>query len=428
MTYENAREYINSRLNYGIQPGLGRITHLLELMGEPQEKLKFVHVAGTNGKGSTSSMIAACASEAGYKTGLFTSPYISDFCDRIMIDGNMISHEALADIVEDIYAYVEKMDALDEHVTEFELITAIALEWFKRENCALVVLEAGLGGLEDSTNVIDAPLAAVITKIALDHMNILGSTIKEIAAQKCGIIKEGTTVVTYPVQDIDALETIYRCAAMGNCRVVMGSQNLEILSETLGSTVISYGGEEYELSMCGKHQPLNAVTAIETINVLNTKGFFIPTEAVKKGLKITKLPARLEIISKEPLVILDGSHNVNGVTELCKFIKAHLSGKKVNAVVGMLADKQVEEAMSMTAPLFDSIITVTPKNPRAMEAETLAKIISGFNEKVQACENVKEAVDKAADECDALVIFGSLYLAGEIRPYLIKKYGFCRQN
>lgn len=421
MNYKSVIDYINSRLSYGIKPGLDRIKELLDRMGNPQKKLNFVHVAGTNGKGSVSSMIASCASCAGYKTGLFTSPYISDFCDRIMINGNMIPHNTLAEITQDISLHIGKMDNAGNHVTEFELITAIALEWFSRENCDLVVLEAGLGGMEDSTNVIDSPEVAVITKIALDHMNILGSTIEEIAEKKCGIIKNGTTTVTYPAQNIDALEVIFRQTANKNGRIVTGTSP-KVISTSLNGTVMEYGEEQYEISMGGDHQPFNAVTAIEAINILKTKGYNIDSSSIKKGLKRTVLPARLEVISKSPLIILDGSHNVNGISELCTFINTHLSGKKLNAVIGMLADKQVEEAMKMIAPMFNSIITVAPQNPRAMSANALQEVVCKYNINVKASENVITAVEESGKECDGLIILGSLYLAGEIRPYLIEKH------
>lgn len=420
MNYNEAVKYIHSRLRFGMKPGLERIEKLLDFMGNPHFNMNFIHVAGTNGKGSTSAMIASSLTMSGKKTGLFTSPYISEFRERISIDGEMIPQEDLSNITMEMKSIIEKMENSGEIITEFELITAIALMWYREKNCDVVVLETGLGGRFDATNVIKNPLASVITKIALDHTAVLGDSIDKIAFEKCGIIKENGITVTYPEQDINALEVIYESSAKKNNRLICGNlQAVKILREDITGTEIEYGDLNIKIPLAGRHQIKNAVTAIETL-----KNLGVSSEDIVKGIGDTKFPARQEVISLNPLVILDGAHNPDGISTLKESLDRLLQGKKKIALMGMLEDKCIDKSLSIIAGCFDEIYAVEPENPRAVSAEIFAetarkycKIVTVYNDKLKAVEDALSSLNSET----ALICCGSLYLAGEIRANLIEK-------
>lgn len=421
MTYEESVNYIHSRLRFGMKPGLERIFKLLEKLGKPQDELEFVHIAGTNGKGSTAAMLSSVFSVSGKKTGLFTSPYITDFRERISVNGEMIPKSSLAEIVSYIAPIVNEMEQNGEIITEFELITALAFCYFKNENCGIVVLETGLGGRFDSTNVIKAPLASVITKISLDHTDILGDTISQITFEKCGILKQGGICVSYPEQESDALEVIFRESALKNNKVFIGNaKSVQILEESIHGTDFIYDGLEIKLPLAGIHQIKNAVTAITAAKVLNIKN-----KHIVKGISLTAFPARLELFSDNPIVILDGAHNPDGIKSLADFIGSNLSGYKIIAIMGMLEDKAADESLSLLAPYFSVIFAVTPDNPRGLSSDAFADFAGKYCPDVRPENNIKSALEKAfslLDESTALICCGSLYLAGEIRPFLTQKF------
>ncbi len=424
MTYEEALNKISSLLRFGMKPGLERVEKLLELLGSPQDKLKFVHVAGTNGKGSTCSLISSVLKKSRYKTGLYTSPYVTDFCERMQINGEMIPHDDLIALVEKTFPFVEQMAANDEIITEFEFITAIAMQWFAQSGCDIVVLEVGLGGRLDATNVIKTPLVSVITSISLDHTAILGDTVEQIANEKCGIIKENGITVCYPDQKPQALAVIQRIAAGRHNQFILADmKSVTPLSMNITGTGLEYRGLLVNLPFIGEHQVKNAVTALAAIEVLKNEGYNIADHSIEAGFSSASFPARLELLSLKPLVLLDGAHNPDGTAALAPAIGKYLKGKRIIAIMGVLADKDVTSVTQNLAGIFSHVITLAPSNPRAMSAENLAAHWKNLGTSTEPMANVDAALTKALGmlgDDDALLIFGSLYLAGDVRPRMLE--------
>ncbi|MDR1564786.1 MAG: bifunctional folylpolyglutamate synthase/dihydrofolate synthase [Oscillospiraceae bacterium] len=422
MTDQQAIEYIHSRLRFGICPGLERIAKLEAAVGNPQDSLPIIHLAGTNGKGSTASMLASILKEAGFKTGLFTSPYVTDFCERISINGEMIPQQALASCVERLAPIVSQMEAAGEVITEFELITVLALLWYREEGCNALVLETGLGGRFDATNTVKKPLLSIITKIAYDHMDILGDTLQKITFEKCGIIKKGVNVVSYPAQAEEALAVIMERTAQEGGKLIIGNTNAAtVTAESIFGTDMQYGGLKVRIPLAGRHQASNAITAIEAAKALRTQGMAISDADIENGIAKTVFAARQEVLSKSPLIILDGAHNPDGAETLAYSIKNYLKGRRVICIMGMLEGKNAEEALNILAPLFDKLYAVSLDNPRAMQVHKFASLARKHCREVVELENSKEAVTEALSELNgttALVCCGSLYLAGELRPLL----------
>lgn len=429
MTYEQAVETINSLLVFGSQPGLERIRELVDRIGAPDKQLRFVHIAGTNGKGSTAGLIAASLTKAGYKTGLFISPFVLEFRERFMINGEMIPPQTLADIVEELFPMVQTMKDEGKIITEFEFVLAVALVWYAREHCDIVVLETGLGGRFDATNIIDPPLVSVITSISLDHTKILGDTFGKIAFEKCGIIKEGGITVTYGDQPAEAMEVIQTTASeRKNCLMVADASEAAVLSSDITGTEFLYqpDGLKLRIRLPGEHQVRNAVTAYCALKALRKREWMIPDDAILAGFAGFSFPARMEVLSRKPLIILDGAHNPGGTQALADSICRYLGGKRKIGIAGMLADKDTETAMSFPAPLFDEMVTVSPDNPRKMEPEALAAIAGRYCPNVTPCHDLEKAFQLALSrtgEDDALVVFGSLYLASDMRRIIKTNVG-----
>ncbi len=437
MTYDEAVKYIDSLLVFGSRPGLERVRELSERLGSPHLALKFVHVAGTNGKGSVCADLASILQAAGYKTGLFISPYVLEFRERFQINGRMIPPSDLASIVEEVKPVVSAMKDEGKIITEFEVVLVTALLWYAREKCDVVVLETGLGGRFDATNIIETPLASVIMSISLDHTAILGDTCEKIAFEKCGIIKPGGTTVLYGQQPDGVYDVVKSTAAERNNRLLVADPSCaRVISSGLTgsrfvfSSPVLNGGRELELStpLVGSHQVSNAAAALFTIAALRDRGLSIPDSAIEQGLARVSFPARLEMLCGDPVVLLDGAHNPGGAAALSDAVCSCLSGRKKTAVVGMLADKDVHSALSLLVPLFDRVLTLTPDNPRAMSAQELCGIVSSYGVPAQALDDKKEAVrlalsyafDGEKEGCpSAVVVFGSLYLASELRPIIL---------
>lgn len=426
MTYENALEKIHSLLSFGSRPGLDRILTLLDRMGNPQDKLKYIHVAGTNGKGSTCAMLSSVLVASGYKTGLFISPYITDFRERIQIDNEMISKETLADAVEDTFPLIEKLQSEGIIITEFEYVNALEFYIHAKENCDVVVLETGMGGLLDCTNVIKPPLCSVITTIGLDHTAILGDTIEKIAAQKCGIIKSGSCAVTSR-QVAEAMSVIEQTAEKLNVPLVKSeSVNLNVTSETLEGSDFEYNGRKIHINLAGKHQLENAKTALAAIESVRQRGLLnITDDDISVGFSKAVNPARFELLSKNPVVILDGAHNPNGIEALKNAVRNFLDGEKITCVMGMLADKDIDSSIKLLDRVFETVYTVPVDNPRAISSKELAEKCKVFFKSVTSFDSAEKAFDGAFEDAEknggAVVICGSLYLAGEIRPYILEK-------
>lgn len=419
MNYNEALEFIHSRMKFGSQPGMERISALCEAFGNPQDKLKYVHVAGTNGKGSTCTMIAKILEASGYKVGLFTSPFITDFRERIQINSQMIPKESFAAIVERIIPVIDELKQRDINPTEFEIITLAAFLYYEQENCDIVVLEVGLGGTLDSTNIITSSEVSVITSISMDHTDILGDTILEIAAHKCGIFKHGGHVVGYPQPDFTVERFVKEKAKEAGCDYTHSELGrIRLVREEFDGSTIIYAGCTFKLPLTGKHQIYNFSTAIAAINVLKGKGWNVSMKNMLDGIASLKMPARVETVSTDPLVIIDGGHNAEGFDALCYTIEKYLKGKKIIAVFGMMKDKDYKYCAKKLAPLCEKIYTTTVSNPRSLTAKELAEELKLYGAKVKPVDDCGKAYKKAvkkADEDTAVIVCGSLYLASDIK-------------
>ncbi|MBQ7596056.1 MAG: bifunctional folylpolyglutamate synthase/dihydrofolate synthase [Clostridia bacterium] len=422
MTESQAIEYIHSREKFGSVLGLERISALCERLGSPQKNLRFVHVAGTNGKGSVSTMISQSLIDAGYNTGLFTSPFVIDFKERIQLNGRMISSEDLAVCT---YEVKNQVDALEKEgivPTEFEILTAIAFLYYYKKKCDIVVLEVGMGGLYDATNIIENTDVCVITSISLDHTAVLGNTVAEIAFNKAGIIKDNSCVAVYPQLFKDAEKVVFDTAKEHGCKLLPAekSQVKIIKSDENGSDFL-YKNKHFRVSLIGEHQVYNAITAYEACALLKEKGFDLSDDNIKKGISSAHIPARVQIVSRSPLTVIDGGHNADGVEALCRILTTTFSGYKISALMGMMKDKDVDTAVKMLAPLCKRIYTATVNVPRSMSAAELMEKVSlycddtkAFNTSEQAFTALKSVVE--SDEM--LLVCGSLYLAGEVENFI----------
>ncbi len=424
MNYIEAVKYIHSLLKFGIRPGLNGMDALLHFLGDPHKELKCVHIAGTNGKGSTSTAISNVLTDAGYKVGLYTSPYVTDFLERVQFCGTPVDKAVFAVCVEKVKNAVEELEKKDIIITEFEALTASAFLCYKALQCDVVVLEVGLGGRLDATNIIDTPLVNVITSLSIDHSAILGDTIEEIAFEKCGTIKENGNIVCSLGQPDGALKIIEKkVKEKNNTLTIPCESDIVILKADIFGTEFIYKKEEYSVRLAGEHQVKNMTCVIEACNIL--KNYFdLTDENIKNGISKAFLPARVEIISKKPLVILDGGHNEDGAKAFYNAVLPELNKKKrVIVIAGMMADKAVEESLKPLMLKTDVFFAVTPENPRAMKAQDLAGIANKYSKQVFSVDSIKDAVKIAFDSVDentALLVVGSLYLAGEIRETLLE--------
>lgn len=370
---------------FGMVLGLDRMEELLRRLGNPQDDLKVIHVAGTNGKGSVSKYLEEGLSACGYKMGLYTSPYIETFNERIRYDGADISDEDLEYYGQKVVSAAEAMvaDGLDSP-TEFEVVTAIAFLYFADRQADITILEVGLGGIGDSTNVVKSPLASVITSISYDHMAQLGSSLAEIAVNKAGIIKTGCPVIAN-VPQRDAAKIIARKAyAMGSRLYDISGIRAAVSDETPFSQKVSMelyekSYSDVEISMVGRHQAENLKTALATLEILRKSGAVkLDREALYEGLKRARQPGRFEVISEDPLVIIDGAHNEAGAQALQETMAQHFAGKKILLVAGILADKEIDSIVKFLTKITDHIIVTEPDNPRKLAAEKLAGHVADF--------------------------------------------------
>lgn len=410
---------------FGMVLGLDRMEELLRRLGNPQDDLKVIHVAGTNGKGSVSKYLEEGLSACGYKMGLYTSPYIETFNERIRYDGADISDEDLEYYGQKVVSAAEAMvaDGLDSP-TEFEVVTAIAFLYFADRQADITILEVGLGGIGDSTNVVKSPLASVITSISYDHMAQLGNSLAEIAVNKAGIIKTGCPVIAN-VPQRDAAKIIARKAyAMGSRLYDISGIRAAVSDETPFSQKVSMelyekSYSDVEISMVGRHQAENLKTALATLEILRKSGAVkLDREALYEGLKRARQPGRFEVISEDPLVIIDGAHNEAGAQALQETMAQHFAGKKILLVAGILADKEIDSIVKFLTKITDHIIVTEPDNPRKLAAEKLAEHVADFGVAAEAVSDVEAAVHRAkelADGYDVILFAGSLYLIGDVR-------------
>ena len=423
MTYDEALSYIHSKERFGSKPGLSRIRRLCALTGNPQDAARFVHVAGTNGKGSVTALLASVLCRAGYRTGRYISPYVECFNERIAVDGRYIADDELASAVESVRVHAERMAAEGDSPTEFEIITAAAFLHFKRSGCQVVALETGLGGRLDATNVIPAPLCAVLTHIACDHTSVLGSKLFDIAKEKCGILKAGSAAVCYPSQEPEVLSVIRERAAEKGIPLRMADAGaLSDVECTLSGSSFRYKGAAYSLRLLGYHQCLNAITALEAVGALRSRGLVIPDEAVRAGLSETFFPARLELFGGSPAVLLDGAHNPDGIDALCRAMDSLVAKRRLAAVMGMLRDKDYAYCAEKIARRSSAFFAVEPDNPRALPSQALADLASRFCPQARPYglnyAGAVAAAKKAAGRSGAVIICGSLYMAPGMRALL----------
>lgn len=416
--------YIEATHKFGTRLGLESMNLLLNAMDNPQDKLKFIHIAGTNGKGSASTMIATILTTAGYKTGLFTSPFLESFNERIQLNNKPIDDESLIAATSFVKERIEILLAQGEpHPTEFEMVTAVGLQYFYQQQVDVVVLEVGLGGRLDATNIIKDPLAVVIMSISLDHTDYLGNTLGEIAFEKASIIKEGSDVVVYP-QHPEALKVILDFAASKHANVTLvNPADISIISHTTHNQTLRYQGNHlyldgFELKLLGNHQSLNCLTALEVIALLNHKGYEIKSHHIKKALAAVVFPGRFEIFRESPVILIDGAHNSNGIQAFVNNMNQYFPERHINLFFGMLEDKDIEESLSYLVPIANTIHTLTPNSDRALPAEKMAELIhSTYGKTVDFYETIDAAV-KSIDlsKKDEVYIFvGSLYMIGEAR-------------
>lgn len=423
MNYEETLAYIHSTLKFGSKPGLSRIRALMEASGNPQKKCAFVHITGTNGKGSTTMFTTNILREAGYRVGTFISPYVDDFRERMQIDGEMIPKDALCRQLEKLLPVIETIrEQGHSQPTEFEIVTALALNWFADEGCDIVALEVGMGGRYDCTNVIDAPEAAVLTPISLDHIKILGNTVAEIARDKCGIIKPGCVCVTCFAQAADALEVIRAdCQEKGVPLHIPDRSRVDLLESNLTGTLIDYDGLVLRVNMAGEHQIQNALTAVTVAQVLREHGYAITDEHIIRGIADTRFAGRLEIIRRNPLCLLDGGHNAACADVVAKALDDYLTGRRIITVMGMFADKDTAYCVPKIARRSDVFIATQCDMPRARDAHSLAQLAVGHCKDVHWNENISTACKIAlelAQPQDVILVCGSLYILHEAREIL----------
>lgn len=416
-----ALDWLQSLPRLSGEPGLDRMKALLAALGDPQKRGRYVHIAGTNGKGSVAAFTANILQKAGFKTGLTISPYVRDFRERFQIDGQMIPPETLERLAAKVRAAAE---TLAETPVQFEAVTALALCWFDEEHCDVAVLETGLGGRFDATNAVENTLVAAITRIDLDHTELLGDTVEKIAAEKAGIVKPGCIAVTYPVQEKEALQAIVAACIREKADLVAPeAEDIHLRRGGLFENRMEYGGYEVNLALPGAHQACNAAMAIEIALALWRQGLDIPDEAILEGLEATRFPARIEVLRRQPLVLLDGSHNPAGAAALAATLGGQKLPQKPAAVLGVLADKAAAEMLRALGDSFSTIYAVTPDCPRAMSAEALAELAARELPEVPVypCADLGQALDTALGLPQGAVVCGSLYLAAQARPMLLER-------
>ncbi len=419
MTYDEAMAYIHQVTWRGAKFGIERTSELLSRIGNPQKKLKFVHVAGTNGKGSTCAMIAKTLTLAGYNTGLYISPFINHFSERMQMNGVPISNETLAEIT----AFVKPhADAMADHPTEFELITVIAIEYYLRSKADIVVLEVGLGGELDSTNAIDTPELAIITNIGFDHTRELGSTITEIASAKAGIIKPGGDVLIYD-QNPEA-DQVFASACLSRGATLHITDHSRVSNVVASLDALSFDCTPYGTLRCGltgTYQAKNAAVAITAIELLQAKGWNISEQNLRDGLLSVRWPARFELLRRSPIFIADGGHNPQGIAAVAASLREHFPNREITFLMGVMADKDIAQMLDQLAPLANHFVTVTPDNPRALSADVLAAMIAERGLNAESSSSVEDGVHRAIEIAgpDGIVCaLGSLFLLGDVRNTL----------
>ena len=426
MKHIQTLEYLERLRVFGSNYGLERTEKLLEKLGNPHEKIKLIHIAGTNGKGSTSSILGNILISHGYRVGFFNSPHLEDIEETIRINNENIKEEEFIELINEIKVYVDEV--IEEgfnHPTEFEVLTCIMFLYLYRKKVDFGIIEVGLGGRLDSTNVIN-PILSIITSISLDHINILGDNITEITKEKCGIIKKNTPVITCMQKD-EALEVIIEKASLMNSNlIVSNSNNFRFINVSFNDKIYQEVGFKFDekeeilkLPLLGDHQIINLSLAISAIKELNSLNYIdLDIEKVKFGVFNTKWNGRLEVINKEPIIVLDGAHNLEGIEVLKRSIDKYFKFNNLYLIIGILKDKEVEKMVEVITPSANKVYTLEPNSIRAEKAETLKEIIKKYNDNVEYFEDYNKAIEDVlskANEKDLILVCGSLYMIGSIR-------------
>lgn len=433
MTYNRAIDYIMSRRKFQKSNGHERIERLLSLLGNPHKKLKFIHVVGTNGKGSVSTAMSYILRDAGYKTGLFTSPYIVEFGERIQINNTYISHDDIASLTALIKEKTDLMEVEELYPTVFEVTTALALLYFAKEGCDIVILEAGIGGEHDSTNVIPAPLECIFMSISLDHTEMLGGTVKEIAKEKSGIIKKGSAVISYPdksanfgyvPQSKEAIDIIEnKCKDTGCELIIPDTDKLEVINSDIFGSKFIFENQKITTRLCGAHQVANMITAVTAIKKLRDFSFSINDENITRGIYNFTIPGRMEVISKTPLIILDGGHNEGCLKALSAMAENYLTDKKITLLMSFMKDKDYTSALSVIAPMAENIVFTLTDPIRGEDPEILSEEAKGYCKNVFSAKDPAEGYSQALSlmsKNSALIVTGSFYLVSDIRNMILK--------
>lgn len=420
ITYQEAMDFINNIPTIGRRNGVNRVQPLLHLLGDPHQKLKLVHIAGTNGKGSTATMTAAVLRNAGLRVGLFISPYVEDFRERIQLDGQWIPQKDLAEEVELLIPLFRQLQAQGQAVTEFEFDTAMALHYFVAKGCDAAVLEAGMGGRLDATNAIPAPAVCALTSISYDHTQYLGDTLDKIAAAKCGILKEGARAAVYPKQAPEAMETILAaCREKGITPNIPDLSQLEILSCDERGSQIRYQGRPLTIPLLGQHQIYNALTVCAICEELEQAGWPVSWQNVSQGIRQASFGGRQEVVCRRPLCLIDGAHNPDGIDSLCHALDTIYSGRSLTVVMGMLEDKDYLYGLTQVARRARRFIAVTPAGtPRALPAEKAAQLARQHCAQVEVMEDPVQAAALARRQAgpdDLVLACGSLYMIGDAK-------------
>ncbi len=429
MQYDEAISYINQITPLGFQLGLERIQRLLELIGNPEKELKCIHVAGTNGKGSACAMLKCILKEAGYKTGVYTSPHLKDYTERIELDGTFIAKEDFATEIAFLIPYCKKMevDSIG-HPTVFELLTAAALHYFAVQKADIVILEVGLGGRFDATNVIKSPLLSLIMSIGMDHMNYLGNTIEEIAEEKGGIIKENSPTVLYSQKDIVYNKIVEICKNKNSNLYYVEKNNIHILTQDLNQTIFSVNNDffsypEVILPLLGNFQIENCCAVLLACHVLQLYGIALTSEHILNGIKNSQWNGRMELFQKNPIVILDGAHNVDGIVMLGKSIQHYFCSKKITLLLGVLGDKEYNKMVKAILPYVETVVLTEPHNERKLSVSALECALSAWKGNIYKNLDICQAYSLALQITAAdgvLICCGSLYMIGELRTYLLE--------
>lgn len=425
MTEHGVELFLEKCNSLGSKPGLETINELLEKLNNPQDKIPVLHIAGTNGKGSVFTFVASVLQEAGYRVGRYISPTISDYRERFQINGKMISKKDLAKQLEAMKSLCDKMEAEGHnHPTSFEMETALSFSYFLDKKCDVVLLETGMGGTLDATNVVKEPVLTVFSSISMDHMEYLGDTLEKIAKEKCGIMRNGVPVVSF-FQEEEVMSVISGMAAEHHAPLCqLDKKDIKKIKYGLNKQSFYYKEDKYEISLAGTHQIHNAALAVCVVECLE-KNFPVTLAQIKRGLLKAKWPGRLQVIGKNPLFVVDGAHNVDAAKKLMESIEIYFTNRKIIYIMGMFKDKEYEEVVFLTADRAEHIITVaTPGNPRALPAYELAKVVREVNPNVTAADSIEEAVEISlwlAEKDTVVIAFGSLSFLGRLTQIVEKK-------